>query len=155
MNSVKEITLGQLLSDKLTVGEMRGIMGCEIHAKNGVLTITTPNKIITIKDTDKGGAKAPRASVAPKAAGARTGTGTGRRGRRPAHTFEELAPRVKEMRDQGMTQREVAEALGTTQANVSKIERQLNQMEAEGQTLAPNNVVPTEVPIETPAETQA
>ncbi len=153
MNSVKEITLGQLLSDKLTVGEMRGIMGCEIHAKNGVLTITTPNKTITIKDTDKGGAKAPRASVAPKAAGARTGTG--RRGRRPAHTFEELAPRVKEMRDQGMTQREVAEALGTTQANVSKIERQLKQMAAEGQTLAPNNVVPTEVPIETPAETQA
>lgn len=155
MNSVKEITLGQLLSDKLTVGEMRGIMGCEIHAKNGVLTITTPNKTITIKDTDKGCAKAPRASVAPKAAGARTGTGTGRRGRRPAHTFEELAPRVKEMRDQGMTQRAVAEALGTTQANVSKIERQLNQMEAEGQTIAPNNVVPTEVPIETPAETQA
>ena len=153
MNSVKEITLEQLLSDKLTVGEMRGIMGCEIHAKNGVLTITTPNKTITIKDTDKGGAKAPRASVAPKAAGARTGTG--RRGRRPAHTFEELAPRVKEMRDQGMTQREVAEALDTTQANVSKIERQLKQMEAEGQTIAPNNVVPTEVPIETPAETQA
>ena len=153
MNSVKEITLEQLLSDKLTVGEMRGIMGCEIHAKNGVLTITTPNKTITIKDTDKGGAKAPRASAAPKAAGARSGTG--RRGRRPSHTFEELAPRVKEMRDQGMTQREVAEALDTTQANVSKIERQLKQMEAEGQTIVPNNVVPTEVPIETPAETQA
>ena len=153
MANIKDMTVGQLLNDKMTIGEILNIDGCEITAKGEILTISTPTKIITIQNTVKR-SKEPR-SEATKSSASGTKRGWGRRGPRPNHTFEELAPRVKELRDQNLSQKKVADMLGTSQANVSKIERQMQAMEANGQNVAPNNVVPTEVPIEAPAENQA
>ncbi len=105
-----------------TLRELMVDPSVEINRKGNILTLNTGREIITIRPCSNDGAQeqgnvtAENASASPSAAKRNRG-----------QPITQLKSKIVELRAAGKTQREVAELLGTTQANISKIEREMKK----------------------------
>ena len=120
---VMERTLSQLLVDE----------NIEVTRKGKVWTLNTGSQVITIQPAIREVAPTPKAAPTP---------------RKHSTPIAQMGDRIKELRDQGKSQREVAKILGTSQANISKIERDRKKLEnanaaLQAQTAKPNETEPT------------
>ena len=121
---VMERTLSQLLVDE----------NIEVTRKGKVWTLNTGSQVITIQPAIRGEvAPPPKAAPTP---------------RKHSTPIAQMGDRIKELREQGKSQREVAKILGTSQANISKIERDRKKLEnanaaLQAQTAKPDETEPT------------
>ena len=107
--NVMEKTLRQLLIDE----------NVEVTRKGKVLTLNTGSEIITIQPAIKNADDSTKLTTTP---------------RKLPTPISQMGDRIKELRDQGKSQREVAKLLGTTQANISKIERDIKKLDSANNT---------------------
>lgn len=110
-----------------TLSELINDPRVEVNRKGNVLTLKTDSETITVQSNSD-------IPVSDNAPAESTIISTGvsaniTQGRRKPIT--QMEPIIKQLRTEGKTQLQVAEILGTTQANISKIERTMKKREAE------------------------
>lgn len=107
-----------------TLRELMADPSVEINRKGNILTLNTGREIITIRPCSNDGAQE-QGNVTAENANASAGPSAAKRNR--GQPITQLKSKIVELRAAGKTQREVAEILGTTQANISKIEREMKK----------------------------
>ncbi|MDT3664028.1 MAG: helix-turn-helix domain-containing protein [Anaerobiospirillum sp.] len=118
-NNVQQDVIDYVKQAKLDVNEMVADPSVDINRKGNVLTIDTGPAVVIVKLKSDNKAQ-------DNAAAESTSTGTVTAANKTQARREPITQRedeIKKLRDEGLTQREVAKIMGTTQANISKIER--------------------------------
>lgn len=121
-NEPQDIMVWALGQDK-SLRELLTDKDAELAKKGNVLTINLGSKTITIMDSDPANNGAPTDVSSPSGAGAPSTEVQHTEPRRRRIPFSHMAAEIEKLRKEGLTQKEVAQRLGTTQANVSRIER--------------------------------
>ena len=130
-----ELTMSDLLEKSAEILAPQDVMGktlrelmvdpsVEINRKGNILTLNTGREIITIRPCSNDGAQE-QGNVTAENANASASPSAAKRNR--GQPITQLKSKIVELRAAGKTQREVAELLGTTQANISKIEREMKK----------------------------
>lgn len=118
-NNAQQDVIDYVKQAKLDVNEMVADPSVDINRKGNVLTIDTGPAVVIVKLKSDNNAQD---NAAAESASTDTGTSANKtQTRREPITQREAE--IKKLRDEGLTQREVAKIMGTTQANISKIER--------------------------------
>ena len=118
-NNAQQDVIDYVKQAKLDVNELVADPSVDINRKGNVLTIDTGPAVVIVKLKSDNSAQD---NAAAESSSTDTGTAANKtQARREPITQREAE--IKKLRDEGLTQREVAKIMGTTQANISKIER--------------------------------
>lgn len=121
-NNAQQDVIDYVKQAKLDVNEMVADPSVDINRKGNVLTIDTGPAVVIVKLKSDNSDNNAQDNAAAESASTDTGTSANKtQTRREPITQREAE--IKKLRDEGLTQREVAKIMGTTQANISKIER--------------------------------
>lgn len=118
-NSAQKDVIDYVKQAKLNITKMVSDPSVDYNRKRNVLTIDTGPAVVIVKLKSDNSAQ-------DNAVAESTSTGTGTAVNKTQARREPITQReaeIKKLRDEGLTQREVAKIMGTTQANISKIER--------------------------------